>query len=305
MSYTNQTTNLGLPQYIGTDIPSILTDVNGAFAKIDTAYGEQANKIAESTQNSEQAKSLASAAQAQAQAASNEVASVSNRVKTLEDSIDAVEETANNANTTAQAASTAAGVAKNTADTALSNAATAQSTANTALANANSATVTANSAQQAVANLSNGTSGAVAFLALDHFNYRSGGVEYSRNYNGTQDGFFFAKHDVPTIGNPVVTGLAIMSGQITISSDSPATSITVGSETVFPLLEVQGNPFGLQRTNSTHSLPPFRLWIGNNTTYLPAYVHWDGSYTYFSVTGLTASLNSYRVDPMIANFECY
>lgn len=37
MSATNHTTNYNLPQFIGTDIPSWLSDVNGAMAAIDTA----------------------------------------------------------------------------------------------------------------------------------------------------------------------------------------------------------------------------------------------------------------------------
>lgn len=35
MSYTNKTTHYELPQYIGTDIPSILTDLNDAYETID------------------------------------------------------------------------------------------------------------------------------------------------------------------------------------------------------------------------------------------------------------------------------
>lgn len=59
MSYTNQTQHYGLPQYVGTDVPAWLTDVNGAFAAIDqgmnaaktqadsaaTAAGQAANDI--------------------------------------------------------------------------------------------------------------------------------------------------------------------------------------------------------------------------------------------------------------------
>lgn len=59
MSYTNQTQHYGLPQYVGTDVPAWLTDVNGAFATIDqgmnaaktqadsaaTAAGQAANDI--------------------------------------------------------------------------------------------------------------------------------------------------------------------------------------------------------------------------------------------------------------------
>lgn len=40
MSYTNKTTHYELPQYVGTDIPSILTDLNEAYETIDEAiYG--------------------------------------------------------------------------------------------------------------------------------------------------------------------------------------------------------------------------------------------------------------------------
>lgn len=37
MSYSNQTVHYGLPQYVGTDIPSILTDLNDAYEDIDEA----------------------------------------------------------------------------------------------------------------------------------------------------------------------------------------------------------------------------------------------------------------------------
>ena len=37
MSYTNKTLHYELPQYIGTDIPSILTDLNDAYVTIDEA----------------------------------------------------------------------------------------------------------------------------------------------------------------------------------------------------------------------------------------------------------------------------
>lgn len=39
MGHTNSTANLGLPQFIGTDKPTWLSDVNGAFAAIDTYAG--------------------------------------------------------------------------------------------------------------------------------------------------------------------------------------------------------------------------------------------------------------------------
>ena len=39
MSHTNSTANLALPQFIGTDKPTWLSDVNGAFAAIDSYAG--------------------------------------------------------------------------------------------------------------------------------------------------------------------------------------------------------------------------------------------------------------------------
>ena len=51
MSYTNSTSHYQLPQYIGTDIPSILTDVNNAYQKIDTAIYEVAQTAAGATQD--------------------------------------------------------------------------------------------------------------------------------------------------------------------------------------------------------------------------------------------------------------
>lgn len=40
MSHTNETTNYQLPQFLGSDKPAWLTDINGAFSAIDTAIYE-------------------------------------------------------------------------------------------------------------------------------------------------------------------------------------------------------------------------------------------------------------------------
>ncbi len=238
MSYTNQTTNLGLPQYIGTDIPSILTDVNGAYSKIDTAYGEQTNKITESTQNSEQAKSLASAAQAQAQAASNEVASVSNRVKTLETSINGIEEVANTATEAANSANTLASVAKTTADTALSKANTAQSTANTALNSANTASINATNANNAVNNMKNGSNGVVAYIPMKTYTVDNA----TKNVAGGTPTLHFSlnKHGSSTdcVGRVFTTAF------IYAASSTETSSVEIIGNTYFPIFTFDGNPLG-------------------------------------------------------------
>lgn len=49
MASTNKTAHYDFPQYIGSDVPNILTDINPAFETIDTALYEQGQQIAEQT----------------------------------------------------------------------------------------------------------------------------------------------------------------------------------------------------------------------------------------------------------------
>lgn len=307
MSFTNQTTNLGLPQYIGTDIPSILTDVNGAYAKIDTAYGEQNNKIGESTQNSEQAKSLASAAQAQAQAASNEVASVTNRVKTLETTIDGVEEVANTAKDTADAANTAAGVAKTTADTALSNAAKAQSTANTALNNASSANATANSAASALNNAKNGSENLVAWVNAQ--SYRTTGYS-AKNALGGYTRFHYSKATYPGAG--IATVGMIISGAHVYADDSSALEArsvggASGTSTInlYPLFTIDGDFFsrGNNVVQVVGNVEIYDQSNRSNHSYNPVYSVYlaDESRTLIGVTSLSTSQNNYIIGSFTIN----
>ena len=44
MASTNKTANYDLSQYVGTDIPSYLTDYNGDMSKIDTAIAGVSTK---------------------------------------------------------------------------------------------------------------------------------------------------------------------------------------------------------------------------------------------------------------------
>lgn len=90
MGHTNSTANLSLPQFIGTDKPTWLGDVNGAFSAIDSYAGTNDAAVAAAVSD-------ASSAVSQAAAAVN---------------------TANTANTTAGNASTAANNAIGVANTA-------------------------------------------------------------------------------------------------------------------------------------------------------------------------------------------
>lgn len=104
MAHTNSTTNYALPQFIGSDKPAWLTDVNSAMSAIDTQM--KANATAAATADSKattadtKATNAATAAGNAATAASNAqntansqagaITSLGNRVTTLEGSVSAL-----------------------------------------------------------------------------------------------------------------------------------------------------------------------------------------------------------------------
>ncbi len=275
MSYTNKTTNLELPQYIGTDIPSILTDTNQTYAKIDTAYGEINNSVTEAVQVADQAKSLASAAQSQAQAASNEITALTSRVKTVETTLESTEEIAATAKSTAESAQSTANDATSAANTATSKAATAQSTANAAQSTANTANNLANSTAARVNNLKDGGSGLVASLEA---------YEHNHNVTGNDGRIMYS------IENDRVTGMFLGHYQITTSSMA---SVKVADTDIYPLFYVEKNLFNLSETNTF--ICGFMNLYNNSThafsKYLPLYAFYSDSRTYFGVTDLSASDN--------------
>ena len=99
MSHTNSTANLSLPQFIGSDKPTWLGDVNGAFSAIDSYAGTNDAAVAAAASDASSAISQASAAVS----------------------------TANSANTTAGNASTAANNAVGVANNAVTIAGTVNS----------------------------------------------------------------------------------------------------------------------------------------------------------------------------------
>ena len=62
MGHTNSTTNYNLPQFITTDKPAWLTDINGAFSDIDSAINTAQSDATTAGNNATQALSDASAA---------------------------------------------------------------------------------------------------------------------------------------------------------------------------------------------------------------------------------------------------
>ena len=108
MSATNHTTNYNLPQFIGTDKPTWLTDVNGAMSAIDTQMKANADS--------------ATSASTSATTANTNIGTLANLETTAKtDAVSAINEVNNKA-----------GNAQSTANTAVSDASNAQTTANEA-----------------------------------------------------------------------------------------------------------------------------------------------------------------------------
>lgn len=111
MSFTNQTTHYGLPQWIGSDKPTYLVDQNNAYQKIDAEI-YNANTTAGAAQTA------AEGAVQTAGAASSTAADALTAAQTASSTADSALSEAQTANTNAQAAQTAAGAAQTAAQAA-------------------------------------------------------------------------------------------------------------------------------------------------------------------------------------------
>lgn len=109
-SSTNKTANYELPQFVGTDKPTWLGDINQAMYDIDAGMHENASDI--ETMASDVASASAAASQA-----SQDVAGLTSTVNTLSSNVTAVTTTANNAQQTATSALNTANTANGKADT--------------------------------------------------------------------------------------------------------------------------------------------------------------------------------------------
>lgn len=137
MAATNETSNLQLSQFVGTDKPDWLTDYNGDMLKIDAAYGD-VNATAE--QAAANAQSAATSAAAAAEDAAEALAGIAGAI-----------EAAQAATTAAEQATSAATSAVSIANGAASTAQSAAGDATSALSIAQNAKQTAESAQAAAA----------------------------------------------------------------------------------------------------------------------------------------------------------
>lgn len=159
MSYTNQTANYGLPQYVADDKPTYLGDFNKAMLDIDTAI--KANET------------IANSANTNATNASNSASEALSTATTAQTTATNADTKATNAYTMAETANTTASSADTKADTAISTANSASSEAQTATTTANTANATASSADtKADTAISTANSADTkADTALNRFNY--------------------------------------------------------------------------------------------------------------------------------------
>lgn len=111
---TNKTANYNLPQFIGTDKPTWLGDINQAMFDIDAGMHTNASDI-------ESIETIAQNASASASQASQDVAGLTSTVNTLSSNVTSVTQTANNAQQTATSALNTANTANGKADTNASN----------------------------------------------------------------------------------------------------------------------------------------------------------------------------------------
>lgn len=111
MSFTNQTTHYGLPQWIGSDKPTYLVDQNNAYQTIDS-------EIYNANVTAGEAVTTANGAASTAGAASSTAADALSAAQTASSTADSALTAAQDAGTIAQAAQTAAGAAQTAAQAA-------------------------------------------------------------------------------------------------------------------------------------------------------------------------------------------
>ena len=130
MGYTNSTTNYHLPQFIGTDKPSWLGDVNSAMSAIDTQMKVNADDI-------DSLETRMTATETVANSASTAATNAGTAATNAQSTADSAATAASNAASAASNAQTTANAAQTAASTADGKAVSAQSTATSALTKAN------------------------------------------------------------------------------------------------------------------------------------------------------------------------
>lgn len=145
MSYTNQTPNYGLPQYVGTDKPTYLGDFNNAMKKIDEALHNNAENAGEGLAQLQQAQNQLTEAQTAQSELNEEVSNIGGIASTVNQNVQQALSAANDATEAANSAQSQIEPAVTAANNASAAAAEAKTVAdhNTSSVNALNARVTA------------------------------------------------------------------------------------------------------------------------------------------------------------------
>lgn len=228
MGYTNSTTNYHLPQFIGTDKPSWLGDVNSAMSAIDTQMKVNASDI-------DSLESRMTATETVANSASTAATNAGNAASAAQSTADSAASAASSAGTAASNAQSTANTAQTAASTADGKAVTAQSTATSALTKAN-----ANEAAIAKFNLT-------SFESPDTTTSNIGSVTYSDMAIAKNSDGSLAK----IYGRAIVGNFSIASGYQAChvsfpSSLRPTTSFTINCAGIFCLRNNQAEEYTSQ-----------------------------------------------------------
>lgn len=106
MSHTNSTTNYSLPQFVGSDTPGWLTDVNGAMADIDAAIYARQQGVAANANSITSLDSRLTSVEGTAAETAGAVVTLTNRVTDAETDIDNLETNVGNNTSSISALST-------------------------------------------------------------------------------------------------------------------------------------------------------------------------------------------------------
>ena len=93
MSHTNQTTHYNFPQFVGTDQPAWLTDVNGAFSSIDNEIYAREQATTNNTSAITQLTANVNTLTSSVESATQDIANLTGRVATVETREDNVDVT--------------------------------------------------------------------------------------------------------------------------------------------------------------------------------------------------------------------
>lgn len=95
MAFTNQTPNYGLPQWIGTDKPTYLSDQNGAYLTIDTQLKSIEIEATDAKGIASAAQGAANTALSTSQSNSSAIVTINNTITTVQSNQTTLENTVN------------------------------------------------------------------------------------------------------------------------------------------------------------------------------------------------------------------